>query len=111
MSNQDHNDVQLALRHRELFTEEFLSYLPENLHVWGRFEDEAYQVWLTGRKHYSARTIIEVIRHNSLISDNDGEFKINNNNAPDFSRLLMLKYPQMDGFFETRKQKGSERKS
>jgi hypothetical protein len=49
----------------EQFTDEFVAYLPDNLHVYSAFEREAYKVLHKGFAHYSARTIIEWLRHAS----------------------------------------------
>ncbi|WP_331689550.1 hypothetical protein [Aquilutibacter rugosus] len=94
---------------RYLFTPAFTDWLIENWHVWQAFKRQADRVWNAGRRHYSARTIIEVMRHESLIADSDAEFKINNKAAPDMARLYMVIYPDRHGFFEVRTQDSSER--
>lgn len=87
----------------------FLRYLQENMHVWDAFTEQAERIWQAGRTHYSARTIIEVIRHESIIAEKESQFKVNNNAAPDFARLYLMMYPSRKGFFETRNQFGSRR--
>jgi hypothetical protein len=56
-----------------------------------------------GFKHYSARTIIHVLRHHSAITEANGEWKINNNYSPYLARLFALEYPQHATLFEYRK--------
>ncbi len=52
------------------------------------------------RDHYSAYIIVQVLRHNSLISDNDEEYKINNNITPLLSRVATQLFPALNGFFK-----------
>ena len=51
-----------ARANASLFREGFLAWLATNAHVWLAFEREADKVWNRGRRHYSARTIGEVLR-------------------------------------------------
>jgi hypothetical protein len=88
---------------REAFRPDFYEWLKSNMHVWEAFEREALRVWATGRKHYSSRTLWEVMRHESATkASNDGEWKINNDRAPDVARLFLLLNPDKPAFFETR---------
>ena len=50
-----------ARANASLFREGFLAWLATNAHVWLAFEREADKVWNRGRRHYSARTIGEVL--------------------------------------------------
>lgn len=99
-------DTALALftarRHAECFTAEFLACLPANLHVYAAFEREALRVLRKGFKHYSARTIIEVLRHNSALADGDAAFKINDHATPGYARLFALLHPEQDRLFDFR---------
>lgn len=88
--------------HRDQFALGFEQWLEENFHVWTRFMQEADKLRARGRTHYSARTIIEVLRHESALSDTDKQFKINDHCAPSLARLYMLVTEGADGFFETR---------
>ena len=74
----------------------------ENMKVLDRFAEQAHAVRKTGRDHYSARTIIEVLRHNSMIEDNDPNYKINNNITPLMARISMNIFPELNGFFQLR---------
>lgn len=94
---------------RYLFTPDFAEWLRENFAVWKMFEAKANAVWNRGRRHYSARTIIEVMRHESVISDSDATFKLNNVVAPNLARLYLVKYRDRSDFFEVRTQEGSAR--
>lgn len=76
---------------------------PGNWLVWGAFVYEANKAWSKGWRHYSARTIGEVIRHHTNLSDTSSEFKVTDWLWPDLARLYMLVYPDRTGFFETRR--------
>lgn len=81
---------------------EFIEWLPNNMHIWDAFVAEAFKIIRKGFKHYSARTIIHVLRHHSAISEKDGEWKINNNHSPYLARLFALRYPQHEDLFKYR---------
>ena len=80
----------------------FFFWLQDNQHIWKAFEQRALEMAQV-RSHYSARTIIEVLRWNSDLADKDVTFKINDHSIPGLSRLWMKKhgedYPK---FFELR---------
>jgi len=90
------------------YSDEFLTWLADNFIVYEAFEDSSAKVINVGYHHYSARTIIEVIRHQFAIREISGNYKINNNNIPDLARLFMKLHPVYDGFFEVRE--GKKRK-
>ena len=75
--------------------------LSDNITLLTNFSIEAHRV-AKHREHYSARTIIEVLRHNSLIEDNDPDYKIDNNITPLMARISMAMFPALNGLFETR---------
>lgn len=99
----------LVRQHREQFLADFPAWLADNPHIFAAFSREADRVWSRGRRHYSARTIVEVLRHESALAEVGGEWKINNNTAPDLARLYLLRNPSRAGFFEFRQMPGSAR--
>jgi hypothetical protein len=78
-----------------------IEMLVKSPEVVNRFFHEAHKI-AEKRTHYSARTIIEVLRHYSALEDCDKSFKINNVIATSLSRLSMEMFPRLNGFFETR---------
>lgn len=92
----------VAQQHADQFTPVFMAYLPENLHVYDAFEREAMRVVRRGFKHYSARTIIEVLRHNSALAESGGPWKLNDHATPYLARLFALINPAFAGLFEFR---------
>lgn len=84
------------------FRAEFPKWLSENWGIWQRFEREANKVYAMGRPHYSARTLIEFLRHETALREADSEYKITNNVVPDMARLYVTLYPERSGFFDIR---------
>lgn len=86
------------------FRREFGEWLDKNFAVWEAFEREANSIWDRGRRHYSARTIGEYLRHESALREqpNQHQFKLNDHYWPDLARLYMMLNPERDGFFERR---------
>lgn len=92
------------------FTDEFIEYLPDNLHVFNAFEREALSIVARGWKHYSARTILHYLRHHSALAEVDGEgWKLNNNVSPYLARLFALIHPAHAELFEFREAKAVRR--
>ena len=101
------NDWQPLIRQR-IAGKPFAEWLEKNYHIFERFERECEKLWKRGRKHFSSRTIIEHLRHESALSEADGEFKINDQCAPALSRLHIYLHPERTGFFELRDQDRKE---
>lgn len=78
-------------------------YVDANMHIFRQFLQFSVRMRNTGRDHYGARSIIEVVRYHSQLEDTS-EFKINNNASSEFARLAMLMFPETfpDGWFEIR---------
>ena len=93
----------LTTVHADQFTDEFVDWLPDNMHVWDAFVAEAQKVRARGFKRYSARTIIHFLRHHTAVAEasNTG-WKVNNNHSPYMARLFDLRYPSMAGMWEYR---------
>ena len=99
----------IVREHRGTFRAGFGAWLAGNRNVWIAFEREADRVWDRGRRHYSARTLIEYLRHETALADDGRDFKINNDNAPDMARLYRLVHPSRAALFELRRMPGAER--
>lgn len=79
------------------------TYVRENPKVWEAFKHFTLEAARAGRTHFSARTVIERVRWDTMLKENGcGEFKINNNVAPKLARRFMSRYPGYEGFFRTR---------
>jgi len=85
---------------RSKYPDGFFHWLSKNQKVWIAFEAKALQMARTRRKRYSARTIVEVLRWHSDISDHTTLFKLSNNMTPGMARLWMEKHgDQFPRFF------------
>jgi hypothetical protein len=81
----------------------FWRWLRANQHVYRAFCAYAFRMAMTGRKRYSARTIVERIRWDTDLSDNEETFKINDHYTPGMARLFMSEYGEKyPGFFQLR---------
>jgi hypothetical protein len=88
------------------FSRDFYDWISSNWHIYEHFVISAQRVVNSGYKHYSARTIIEVLRHRSHLREiGNGDWKINDHCIPNLSRLYMLLNPQHSNLFETRERK------
>lgn len=101
-------------QHDGLFQPKFAGWLAQNWGLWVAFVMQAEAVWQAGKRHYSARTIIEFLRHQTSLRQATVEegpsgnpLKINNSYVPDIGRLYGLVYPARETFFECRQLKGA----
>lgn len=92
------------------YASDFAPWLLNNWHIWREFCRQADAMRERGRAHYSARTIIHWIRHNTALAEVEGDWKVNNNFSPDMGRL----YADLRGcpeFFEFRIVPGSSKRA
>jgi hypothetical protein len=102
--------LRIARENAELFRDNFLDWLPDNMHVWTAFAREVIKIQARGYEHYSARTIIEFLRHHTAVTERRGEgWKINNNYPPYLARLFDLTFPSRAGLFSYRETKATQR--
>jgi len=100
--------IDTLLANKEKFSDEFIKWLPDNQHIWNAFVNEAIKIHQKGFKHYSARTIIEVLRHHSALKEIGSAWKINDHHAPYLARLFDIVYEDKAGLFEYRNVKGNK---
>ena len=94
--------INLANQNADIFSKDFLEWLPDNIHVYLAFAVEAIKIQRKGFKHYSARTIVHVLRHHSAVAENGSGWKINDHHSPYLARLFDLHHPAIAGLFEYR---------
>jgi hypothetical protein len=92
----------LVVMNPDSFRPGFDVWLNKNWPIFMAFEHHAIQVWNRGRRRYSARTIMEYIRHHTLLSEEESEFKINDWWTPSCARLYLSLHPDHAGLFELR---------
>jgi hypothetical protein len=78
----------IIYRFPEQFREGFDDWLWDNVALQREFEREALVVAGKGRLLYSAHTIIEYMRHYTMLADAGGEFKINEAWTSSMARLF-----------------------
>ena len=93
--------IQLMLYHDDEFSDEFIEWVPNNTHIVDAFIHETLKIIRKGYKHYSGRTILEVLRHHSALAES-GQWKLNNNHTPYLCRLFGLLNPKYANIFEYR---------
>ena len=94
--------VNIMNQNASIFSEDFLEWLPQNLHIFDAFTAETVKIINRGFSHYSSVTIVEFLRHHTAVTEEKGEWKINNNYRPYLARLFDLVYPHHKGLFEYR---------
>lgn len=98
-----HFEISILQINTDTFPNRFLLWFQDNQHVWKAFCDEAFRIRANGFQRYSARTIVEVLRHHSAVREAPGAvWKINNNHAPYLARLFDLRYPSCAGMWQYR---------
>lgn len=95
-------------QHPEKFRADFADWLADNWQVFEYFAHSANAVWSHGWRRYSARTIVEVMRHRTAVREiGDGTWKLNNNRTPDMAKLYLLLNQDKVGLFELRERKAA----
>lgn len=89
----------------ETFRSDFAAWLKGNWELYVAFEREAFIVVERGREHYGANTIIEYLRHQTLLADRDGEWKMNDRWTSSIARLFAMMNPVSGKLFEFRERK------
>lgn len=94
------NDLNQAIVEKTL---EFHKAHPEAYELFKKFAREAQ----LRRKRFGGNAIIQRMRWETLWNHDGDEFKINNNWAPVFTRMLIHEDPAFANFFEIRRTPGT----
>lgn len=86
--------------------EAFDLYDQENPQIYAMFVRFALQV-AHRRKRFSAKMIFHRIRWETMIGQDDGDFKIDDGWIAHYARKFIREYPQYDGLFEFRTRRNS----
>ena len=98
---QKKQESNLFAHYPEELKQAFKKYHKDNPHIYKRFCELAKRMKATGRKYYSSKMLINVIRWETDLAGND-EFKINDKYQSFYGRLLVHHDPSFDGFFQFR---------
>jgi hypothetical protein len=82
--------------------EAFREFHRENPHVYNELVEMALKLRGRGRKRYGIKSLFEVIRWHRALETSDEDFKLNNNHAPYYARMIMNAVPELKDFFELR---------
>lgn len=80
----------------------FLKYHAENPKIYTLFKKFANEAMLSGRPYFGGQMIMERLRWYVNVETTGDIFKINNDYASCYSRLLMLEDERFKYFFRTR---------
>ena len=84
---------------------QFREFHGKNPEVYNELLENALKLKRAGREVYGIKSLIEVVRWHRNISTRGDDFKINNNFAPYYARLIMSRVSELDGFFNLRAQR------
>lgn len=88
----------------------YQAFIEENGWVLTRLADMALGLKHRGHHHYGIAALVEALRYEyAMTNDPSSDWKINNNYRAFFARDLMNLYPDLDGFFETRRSIADEK--
>jgi len=94
---------------RGYFRPGFLPWLAQNEPIYRQFERQTLELIDAGWTHFSARTIVEEIRHYTRLREAGAcSFKVNGNWAPDLARAFVVRYPQHAHLWEYRRDDARE---
>jgi hypothetical protein len=88
----------------ESIEQQFRAFHAANPHVYNALRSLALGMVKQSRRRIGMRMLLEVLRWQYYMQTNDpsSDFKINNNYAPHYARLLMDSTPELAGAFEVR---------
>lgn len=81
---------------------DFWTYHETNPHIYERFVELAMRMRSSGRKYYSSKMIITVIRWETDLIGKGDEFKINDRFQSLYGRLLAIECAEFEDFFRFR---------
>lgn len=81
--------------------EEFIAYHKSNPEIWKLYEEFALEA-VTSSSLFGSMAVINRIRWEETITRRNSGFKVNNNFAPFYARIFIMKYPQYSDKIELR---------
>jgi len=103
----DWNEVPVAANDNHSWKKRFETFHAENPHIYELFKRFTFEAIMAGREHFSVISIFERIRWYTDVETKGDPFKINQNFAAYYGRMFMKDFPVYDGFFRTRKLRGT----
>lgn len=84
--------------------ERFEAFHAQNPQVYDALRSVSVDAKRSGFIQWGIKAALEVVRWHYAIQTHGDAFRVNNNFAPYYARVLMEREPALDGFFETRVQ-------
>lgn len=104
MQDQQHQQDGDLIPFVAYFRAGFLDWLAINGPIYQQFERQALDLIAAGWGHFSARTIVEEIRHYTRHREAGRcSFKINDHLSPDLARAFAVRHPQHARLWEYRR--------
>jgi hypothetical protein len=98
--NEDERKKCFFQRYSKETMKAFVEYHKNHPHIYAEFKKLSYKMLETGRKRYSAKMIINVLRWESDLKAVGEEFKITDRFQSMYARMLAYNDPQFENFFE-----------
>lgn len=83
--------------------ESFWQFHAANPHVYGELLALARRARRRGVERLGIGMLFEVLRWRYALRTGGDDFRLNNNHRSYYARLIMLRNPELDGIFETRR--------
>ena len=80
----------------------FWNFHQKNPQVYDKLVEMTWQAKRVGRTRVGMKMMFEVLRWEHLMQTDSDDYRLNNNYAPYYARLVMTCDPRLDGMFETR---------
>jgi hypothetical protein len=80
----------------------FREFHAKNPHVYALLEEYAQEVWDLGYRRIGINLLIERVRWFGMVTTTDKDYKVNQNYASRYARLIRDNHPEWAGLFELR---------
>ena len=78
---------------------EYFDFIPENMHVYQKFEDACFLLRGKGKKKAGSNQIVEYLRWDIFMRTTDDDFKLKATHSPCLARHLIIRHPSFRHFF------------
>jgi hypothetical protein len=95
---------------RSALWRQFVKFDEAHPDVWRNFQDITFDLIVAGVKHYSADSVLHVIRFHRATSTAKEAFRINNNFSACYARKWASCHPKQANFFARRQSKADPRR-
>lgn len=83
----------------------FVTFHRDHPEIYRLFVKLTFELKTAGIRRYSVSAIFERMRWSEIVERGNRDFKLNNSYRSCLVRTALLEFPELNGFFETRKSK------